>query len=121
MLTEADGDVYDGNFKDDKKWGDGIMKRWNGKEITGVWHDGRLDGKACYKYAKSKTGVKPAEYAKDFLIKSVKDDKWYDHFFVPFLLMLFVNAFIYYGQKYDEPVYYFGAAVAYAINLIESG
>jgi len=50
----------------------------------------------------------------------VKQDKWYDHFFIPFLLMFVVPFFIWRAQTNDEPIYYLGAACFYVLNFIES-
>ena len=38
----ADGDVYDGEWKDDKKHGKGIFKYVSGEKIDGVWNNDEL-------------------------------------------------------------------------------
>ena len=57
VLTLANGDSYEGQFKQDKKhgrgkfcWGDGP---WKGHEYDGEWNMDRMEGKGQYTTAKN--------------------------------------------------------------------
>jgi hypothetical protein len=50
-LTGVNGDVYEGEFKNDERNGKGVYKYSNGGVFEGEWKDGHRQGKGVYKYA----------------------------------------------------------------------
>ena len=53
-LTYNDGDIYDGEWKNDQKEGKGIYKwgkgKWEGDIYDGEWKNGQQEGKGIYKF-----------------------------------------------------------------------
>jgi len=38
-FTHVDGDVYEGEWRDDKASGKGVYRHYNGAKYEGEWHD----------------------------------------------------------------------------------
>jgi hypothetical protein len=43
-MDYANGDKYDGNWKDNKKSGQGVMNFVNGNKYDGQWKDDKMNG-----------------------------------------------------------------------------
>ena len=50
-LKETSGDIYVGEFKDDKQHGQGIYTCANGDKYEGEWEDGKRHGQGIYTWA----------------------------------------------------------------------
>lgn len=48
MLYSANGDKYDGFWKDGKKDGNGVFNNANGDKYDGFWKDDNKDGKGVF-------------------------------------------------------------------------
>ena len=57
------GQVYDGEYKDDKKHGHGVLKWANGDVYDGEWKDGNQNGHGVLKWADGR--VYDCEYKDD--------------------------------------------------------
>ena len=51
MFTYANGNKYDGEWKDDKKNGRGVYTFANGNKYDGEWKDGDFNGRGVMTYA----------------------------------------------------------------------
>ena len=51
VFRYADGDVYEGDFKDDKRNGRGVYRYANGDVCEGDWKDGKIHGKVVCRFA----------------------------------------------------------------------
>ena len=49
-MTETDGDVYEGEYRNNKRHGFGEMKYGNGQIYRGQWKDNQKDGSGFQEY-----------------------------------------------------------------------
>jgi hypothetical protein len=107
-MTFANGDVYEGDWKDNKRDGKGKMTFANGDVYEGDWKDNKRDGKGKETFANGnvyegdwkddkRNGKGKETWANDY----VYEGDWKDHHIHGYGIMKYANGDVYEGEYKD--------------------